>query len=144
MGKEIIMKQIKYIIIHCTATAEFRDFKAKDVDAWHKQKGWDGIGYHYLIDIDGTVEKGRPENKVGAHCKGYNDCSIGVCYVGGLAFDNKTPKDTRTYSQKDSLLRLLKELKAKYPGAIIVGHRDMPNVYKACPCFNAKVEYKNL
>ena len=138
------MKQIKYIIIHCTATAEFKDFKAKDVDKWHKQRGWDCIGYHYIIDLDGTIEKGRPETKIGAHCKGFNDCSIGVCYVGGLAPDNKTPKDTRTNAQKASLLKLIKQLKAKYPNAKVVGHKDMPNVHKACPCFEAKREYNNI
>lgn len=138
------MKKIKYIIIHCTATAEFKDFKAKDVDKWHKQRGWDCIGYHYLIDLDGTIEKGRPETKIGAHCKGFNDCSIGICYVGGLASDNKTPKDTRTNAQKASLLKLIKQLKAKYTNAKVVGHKDMPNVHKACPCFEAKREYNNI
>lgn len=138
------MKNIKYIIVHCTATAEFKDFKAKDVDKWHKQRGWDCIGYHYIIDLDGTIEKGRSETKIGAHCKGFNDCSIGVCYVGGLASDNKTPKDTRTNAQKASLLKLIKQLKAKYPNAKVVGHKDMPNVHKACPCFDAKHEYSNL
>ena len=138
------MKNIKYIIVHCTATAEFKDFKAKDVDKWHKQRGWDCIGYHYLIDLDGAIEKGRPETKIGAHCKGFNDCSIGVCYVGGLASDNKTPKDTRTNAQKASLLKLIKQLKAKYPNAKVVGHKDMPNVHKACPCFEAKREYNNI
>lgn len=138
------MKKIKYIIIHCTATAEFKDLKAKDVDKWHKQRGWDCIGYHYIIDLDGTIEKGRPETKIGAHCKGFNDCSIGVCYVGGLASDNKTPKDTRTNAQKASLLKLIKQLKAKYTNAKVVGHKDMPNVHKACPCFDAKREYNNI
>ena len=138
------MKKIKYIIVHCTATAEFKDFKAKDVDKWHKQRGWDCIGYHYLIDLDGTIEKGRPETKIGAHCKGFNDCSIGVCYVGGLASDNKTPKDTRTNAQKASLLKLIKQLKAKYTNAKVVGHKDMPNVHKACTCFEAKREYNNI
>ena len=138
------MKKIKYIIVHCTATAEFKDFKAKDVDKWHKQRGWDCIGYHYIIDLDGTIEKGRPETKIGAHCKGFNDCSIGVCYVGGLASDNKTPKDTRTNAQKASLLKLIKQLKAKYQNAKVVGHKDMPNVHKACPCFEAKREYNNI
>lgn len=138
------MKKIKYIIVHCTATAEFKDFKAKDVDKWHKQRGWDCIGYHYIIDLDGVIEKGRPETKIGAHCKGFNDCSIGVCYVGGLASDNKTPKDTRTNAQKASLLKLIKQLKAKYTNAKVVGHKDMPNVHKACPCFEAKREYNNI
>lgn len=132
-----------YIIVHCSATKAGQDFHAKDVDRWHRARGFNSIGYHKVIDLDGTVENGRPLGEVGAHCYGHNSDSIGVCYVGGLdAKGNAT--DTRTEAQKQSLLKLLKELKAKFPNAKIVGHRDMPNVHKACPCFNAKEEYKDL
>lgn len=133
---------VKYLIVHCSATMADRDFKAKDIDAWHREKGWAGIGYHYVIDLDGTIEKGRPETKAGAHCYGKNSCSIGICYIGGLAKDGKTPKDTRTEAQKQSLINLLTELKAKYPKATIHGHCEFAS--KACPCFDAKNEYKNL
>lgn len=133
---------IQYLIIHCSATAEGRDFRAKDIDAWHRNQGWVEIGYHYVIDLDGTVEKGRVESKAGAHCFGYNNKSLGICYIGGLAKDGKTPKDTRTDVQKVALIKLLKELKAKYPKAKIVGHNQFAK--KACPCFNATKEYKNL
>lgn len=133
---------IQYLIIHCSATAEGRDFRAKDIDAWHRNQGWAGIGYHYVIDLDGTVEKGRVESKAGAHCVGYNNKSLGICYIGGLARDGETPKDTRTEAQKAALIKLLKELKAKYPNAKIVGHNQFAK--KACPCFNATEEYKNL
>lgn len=133
---------VKYLIVHCSATIEGKDFRAKDIDKWHKQQGWSGIGYHYIIDLDGTVEKGRDESKVGAHCYGHNSESLGICYIGGLAKDGKMPKDTRTEAQKAALIKLLKELKAKYPNAKIVGHNQFAK--KACPCFNATEEYKNL
>lgn len=134
------MRKIDYIVVHCTATKEGQDFKAKDIDKWHKQRGWKGIGYHYVVDIDGTIEKGRNESEIGSHVAGWNKNSIGVVYVGGL--DSKgNPKDTRTEAQKEALWKLLTELLCKYPSAIIKGHRDFPNVSKACPCFDAMKEY---
>lgn len=136
-------KKIRYLIVHCTATAEGKDFHASDVDRWHKAQGWDGIGYHYLVCLDGSVEKGRPETKVGAHCTGYNSMSLGICYVGGLAPDGRTPKDTRTTAQKAALRALLKRLKKKYPKARIVGHHHF-NKGKACPSFDADQEYAEL
>ena len=116
----INMRKINEIIVHCTATAEGKDFKAADIDRWHKAKGWNGIGYHHVVDLDGTVEPGRPESEVGAHCLKHNKNSIGVVYVGGLASDGKTPKDTRTPQQKAALVKLLTELKHRYPIATIL------------------------
>lgn len=136
------MRRINEIIVHCTATAEGKNFKAVDIDQWHKQRGWNGIGYHYVIDLDGTLEIGRPEVKVGAHCLGHNSNSIGVVYVGGVALDGKTPKDTRTEAQKASLIKLLTCLKHRFPNATIHGHRDF--AAKACPSFDATSEYKNI
>lgn len=150
------MRNIKYIIVHCSATAEGRDFHAKDIDRWHRHRGFNSIGYHYVVDLDGKIEAGRPESQVGAHCQGYNSVSIGVCYIGGLAKDGKTPKDTRTPAQKRALIDLLRKLKKQYPGARICGHRDLsPDLnhdgkiepaewVKACPCFNAEEEYAKL
>ena len=126
------------IIIHCTATMEGLDFKEKDIDAWHKAKGWKGCGYHYVIDLDGTIEKGRDDNEIGAHCTGKNKNSIGVVYVGGLDKKGK-PKDTRTKEQKEALWELLRQLLIKYPKATIHGHNEFSN--KACPCFNVSKEY---
>lgn len=134
------MRKIKEIIVHCSATAEGKDFCAKDIDLWHRAQGWDCIGYHYVVKLDGTVESGRPIEKVGAHCKGHNAYSIGVCYIGGLAADGKTPKDTRTPQQKAALQLLVDNLKRVYPGSKVYGHCDFAS--KACPCFNAKEEYK--
>lgn len=134
------MRKIKEIIVHCSATAEGKDFGAKDIDLWHRAQGWDCIGYHYVVKLDGTVESGRPIEKVGAHCKGHNAYSIGVCYIGGLAADGKTPKDTRTPQQKAALQLLVDNLKRVYTGSKVYGHCDFAS--KACPCFNAKEEYK--
>ena len=136
------MRKINQIIVHCSATPECKNFHANDIDRWHKERGFDCIGYHYVIDLDGTIEKGRPIEKVGAHVKGHNSNSIGVCYIGGLASDGKTPKDTRTVEQKTSLLHLLRELKSQFPAVTIHGHREFAN--KACPCFDAFTEYKSL
>ncbi len=149
------MRQIKEIIVHCTATPEGRNETVADIDRMHKANGWRCIGYHYVVYLDGTVHPGRPENQVGAHCKGHNQFSIGVVYVGGVGKDGK-PKDTRTPAQKAGLRSILKDLKKKYPGAKILGHRDTspdlnhngkiePNEWiKACPCFDAKTEYQNI
>ena len=139
---KVMARKINEIIVHCTATQEGKNFKAADIDRWHRQKGWDGIGYHHVVDLDGTVEPGRPESKVGAHCFGHNQNSIGVVYVGGLASNGKTPKDTRTAQQKTALVKLLTELKHRYPGATIHGHRDF--AAKACPSFDATTEYKDI
>lgn len=136
------MRKINEIIVHCTATAEGKNFKAADIDRWHKAKGWNGIGYHHVVDLDGTVEPGRPESEVGAHCLKHNANSIGVVYVGGLASDGKTPKDTRTPQQKAALVKLLTEIKRRYPAATIHGHRDF--AAKACPSFDATKEYKDI
>ena len=136
------MRTINEIIVHCTATPEGKDFKAKDIDRWHKERGWKKIGYHYVVDLDGTIEKGRGENEVGAHCSGRNAHSIGVVYVGGLAKDGKTPKDTRTEAQKEALWKILISLIIKYPDATIHGHNEFSS--KACPCFSVKEEYKDI
>ena len=135
------MRRIDEIIVHCTATVEGKDYHVADVDKWHKARGWKGIGYHYLITLDGTIEKGRPESEIGAHCVGHNKNSIGVCYVGGVD-KYLNPKDTRTEAQKEALLKLLVALVIEYPKAKIYGHCELSN--KACPCFDVQTEYKNI
>lgn len=130
------MRQIDKIILHCTATPEGRTTTVADVDKWHKQRGFSKIGYHYLIGLNGEIWVGRREDEVGAHCLNHNKNSIGVCYVGGVATDAKTPKDTRTAAQKASLEKLVKELKVKYPKLSVHGHNEF--AAKACPSFNVK------
>jgi N-acetylmuramoyl-L-alanine amidase len=136
------MRQITKIIVHCSATPEGKDFTVADITRWHKQRKFVTIGYHYVIYRNGEVHNGRPESQIGAHCTGHNVNSIGVCYIGGVAKDGKTPKDTRTSAQKLALERLLKHLKERFPKAAIHGHRDF--AAKACPSFNATEEYKDL
>lgn len=135
------MRTINEIIIHCSATKEGNKISAATIDRWHKDRGWRCIGYHYVVRIDGSIEYGRPVQDIGAHVKGRNKHSIGVCYIGGLDADME-PKDTRTRDQKESLLYLLKTLKRLHPNATIHGHREFAN--KACPCFDANKEYCNI
>lgn len=134
-------RTITEIIVHCTATPEGKDYTVADITRWHKQRGFTTIGYHYVIYRDGSLHHGRNINVAGAHCTGHNTRSIGVCYVGGVERDGKTPKDTRTPQQKETLLNLLITLKATYPHAKIHGHRDFAN--KACPSFDATREYRD-
>ena len=134
-------RRIDAIIIHCTATPLNMRVTVDDIDHWHKARGWKGIGYHYVVDLDGTVYRGRADHCVGAHCRGHNAHSIGVCYVGGLDAQGR-PVDTRTPAQKESLLWLLTALKKQYPDAKIYNHSRFAN--KACPCFDAEKEYGDL
>jgi len=128
------IREIREIIVHCSATPEGRDYSVATLMAWHRQRGFLTVGYHYVIDLQGTVHIGRPLAMIGAHCRGHNARSIGVCYIGGVARDGRTPKDTRTEAQKEALARLLRELHARYPAARLHGHREFAN--KACPSFD--------
>jgi N-acetylmuramoyl-L-alanine amidase len=136
------MRPINRIIIHCTATPEGRHHTAADIDRWHRERGWAGNGYHFVIQLDGTRETGRPIEQAGAHVRGHNADSIGVVYVGGCDAAMK-PKDTRTDAQKTALLCLLWELKGKHPNAQIIGHNDLDKG-RDCPCFDARTEYANI
>jgi len=161
------LRTITLIVIHCSATVEGKDYTVEDIDRWHKARGFNcqgiHIGYHYVIYLDGSIHQGRPEWMVGAHVKNHNQHSIGICYIGGLAPSNSpngegkyVPKDTRTPQQKSALLKLLTELKQRYPKAIILGHRDLsPDLnhdgkitqnewIKSCPSFDAIKEYSPL
>ena len=136
------MRAINKIIVHCTATPEGRAVTVTDIDGWHRARGFSGIGYHYLILLDGEIRTGRAMEKAGAHTTGQNANSIGICYVGGLARDGKTPKDTRTRAQREALIALIAELKQTFPSATVHGHREFAN--KACPCFDARAEYEKI
>ena len=136
-------RDFKYIIIHSSGTLEDMPYTAKDIDAWHKQRGWVGIGYNIVIDLDGTVELGRSLTKTGAHCaaKGRNHDSIGICYIGGIR-GNCEFVDTRTPAQKIAMEAVLQTLKAVWPDAEICGHRDFSDTI--CPSFNAAQYYSDI
>lgn len=133
---------INEIIIHCTATPEGRECSVEEIRQWHRQRGFSDIGYHYIIHLNGDLDFGRNVDISGAHCLNHNAHSIGVVYVGGVAKDGKTPKDTRTDEQKAALASLLIDLRKLYPTAKIHGHRDFAN--KACPSFDATTEYRRF
>ena len=130
------MRDINKIILHCSDTPEGRFNNAADIDQWHKARGWSGIGYHYVILLDGTIEEGRPEQKVGAHAYGHNSRSIGICYIGGKNKEQTEVKDTRTEAQKCELENLIRTLADKYPDAKVIGHNEVSE--KACPSFDVQ------
>ena len=143
------MRNIDSIIVHCSATKAGQDFTATDIDRWHRERGFNGIGYHYVIRLDGKLEKGRDVALAGAHCKGWNEQSIGICYIGGLD-ENGRPADTRTNVQKRVLYQIIMDLQREYNILQVLGHRDTspdlngdgviePYEYvKACPCFDVR------
>ena len=150
---------IDAIVIHCSASRAGQDLRASDIDKMHKERGFSMIGYNYVIDLDGTVEVGRPTSRDGAHCntaglsgKSYNKHSIGICYVGGLD-ENGNPADTRTDAQKKALVELVYNLTETYPIVEVIGHRDASpdkngngsiernEWIKQCPCFEVRAEF---
>ena len=133
------MRNINYIAIHCTATQPEASI-ASIQNYWKNNLGWKNPGYHYIIDRFGNVVNLLPIELVSNGVQGYNSQTINISYVGGIDKSGK-PKDTRTEAQKQSILKILKELRVKFPKAKIQGHRDFPNVKKACPSFDAKKEY---
>ena len=134
------MRDIKYIAIHCTAGPSNQSTKAI-LDYWKNNLKWRSVGYHYLIDADGTITQLADESQITNGVAGFNKVSIHISYKGGV--ENGKPKDTRTEAQKLSILGLLKTLRKKYPKAIIQGHRDF-GAKKACPSFDAKSEFKHI
>lgn len=150
------MRTITLLVVHCSGVQPHQSSSVRQIDEWHHQAGYsNGIGYHYVVRRDGTVEPGRPEEVVGAHVKNHNRYSLGICYEGGLDAAGR-PADTRTPAQKQALRTLLEELHAIYPRACIVGHRDLSpdrngdgqvsrnEWVKECPCFDAIAEYRDL
>ncbi|MGQ0595829.1 N-acetylmuramoyl-L-alanine amidase [Aquabacterium sp.] len=133
-------QSLTHITVHCSATKPSVYVDRAVIDRWHRAKGWLGIGYHFVIKRDGTVEAGRSLDKVGAHVEGHNTGNIGVCLAGGLNEKTAASEDNYTPEQKNSLAKLLKTLTAQYgiPKANVLGHRDWPGVAKDCPCFDVK------
>lgn len=136
------MRAIKYIVVHCSATPQTTSVESIK-HYWKAHLGWKMPGYHFIIKANGEIVQLLEIDKVSNGVKGYNSESINVCYIGGID-TNKKSTDNRTPEQKQSLVQLLKKLKNQFPKAIIQGHSQFPNVNKACPCFDAKNEYKNL
>lgn len=142
-------QNITRIFIHCTATRAGQDIDVATVRRWHKAQGWSDIGYHFLIRLDGSIERGRPEHITGSHARGFNTGSVALVYAGGLDAQG-APTDTRTTAQKEAMADLVADLVAAYPNAEVLGHRDIspdrdgdgvvePHEWlKACPCFDAR------
>lgn len=131
------MRPISQLVVHCSATPEGRDIDIRDIDAWHRAKGWNGVGYHFVIKLDGTIQVGRAVDKIGAHVEGHNANSIGICMIGGCDA-HMQPKNTFTPAQFKALHALLHDLLHHHPGAEVLGHRDFPGVAKACPSFDVR------
>ena len=152
MEKEKNSRMVDLIVIHCSATKETSRLTPLALDRMHRQRGFNGCGYHYYIERDGKINSMRPSEKVGAHARGYNAHSLGICYEGGLD-KNGHAADTRTERQKVSLRALVKVLRQLYPTINrVVGHRDLsadrngdgvitPDEWtKQCPCFDVANE----
>lgn len=130
-------RRIDEIIVHCIATPEGRAVSVDTIRSWHLANGWKDIGYHYVVLLDGSLAPGRPEAQIGSHVAGHNTGTLGIVYVGGVASDGKTAKDTRTAVQKTMLIEAVKALMVKYPTIKkITGHNQYAN--KACPSFDVR------
>lgn len=164
-----VSRFIDEIIIHCSATKEGKEVSSDSIDRTHKGRKFSSyisggqahyIGYHFIIHLDGTIEECRPIAKMGCHASGHNARSVGICYIGGLDprdTNGKMIKDTRTPAQKYALIKLIKDLKSRFPTIKrVIGHRDTSpdkngngiiepfEFIKGCPCFDAIKEYKNI
>lgn len=139
------IKAVEWIVIHCAATPPSRDIGLVEIREWHLKRGWFDIGYHYVIRRNGVIEKGRPETRPGAHARGINHISLGICLVGGASeIDIKDAENNFTLKQMASLKELIEELETRYPDAPVIGHRDIPNVNKACPSFEVMDWYEEV
>lgn len=133
--------ETKFIVVHCSATQPKDSYDWKTIDQMHRQQGWLGIGYHFVIKTDGTIQEGRSLNAVGSHVKGHNSDSVGICLIGGIDRNGKSA-DNFTKEQKDSLRVLIDYLRGVYNDEVTVcGHRDFYGVHKDCPCFDVKSWY---
>lgn len=137
------MRPIDHIVVHCSASQPYPSIDAAVIRRWHRDRGFLDIGYHYVIKTDGTVEPGRPLDKVGAHVEGHNATSIGICLVGGVDAKGKS-KDNFEPVQKETLKTLIYQLLCQFPGSVVLGHRDFPNVHKDCPCFDVRQWMKGV
>jgi len=131
------VRDINLIVVHCSASPPSVHVDRDVIDRWHREKGWLGIGYHYVITREGDVQVGRALDRPGAHAEGFNKSSIGICLAGGVDAKGKA-EDNFTPAQKASMLTLLYQLRALYPATAVLGHRDLPDVKKDCPSFDVR------
>lgn len=144
LNRYISADDIKYLILHCSATRSNKNYTVEQLLRDHKVRGFHTIGYHFYIRKDGTMTQHRKLLERGAHCYPYNHCSIGICYEGGLN-ESGAPCDTRTPQQTERIRELLINLHKLFPNAQIVGHRDLPGTKpKDCPCFDARKEFGDI
>lgn len=134
---KLIPEGIRYIVVHCSATQAKANIGVKEITRMHRERGFLTIGYHFVIRRDGTVEKGRELDQIGAHASGWNSISLGICMVGGIDSAGK-PQDNFTDDQYASLAKLILDLRKQCPNSEVIGHRDLPNVKKDCPCFDVR------
>lgn len=149
------MRKIDLIVIHCSATRADRSLTSEDLEMQHRRRGFKGTGYHFYIRKDGMIYPTRPLERIGAHARGFNQSSIGICYEGGLDCKG-IPADTRTPEQREHLRLLVRQIMDNFPGCRVVGHRDLsPDLngngeieseewIKACPCFDVKMEFAGI
>lgn len=130
-------KRTDFIVIHCAATKPSMDIGRKEIDRWHRANGWRMVGYHFIVRRDGTIEGGREIQDQGAHARGYNHKSIGICMVGGIGEDGQ-PEDNFTDAQYKALVTLLSTLRKQYPDTKIIGHNEISR--KACPSFDVQAK----
>jgi len=135
------MREIDLIVVHCAATNPNMDIGAIEIRKWHLAKNWSDIGYHNVIRRNGALEHGRDLTISGAHARGHNKRSIGVCLVGGVDTENE-PENNFTEAQMTTLRGYLDTLLEIFPNAKLMGHRDLPDVNKACPSFDVREWYK--
>ncbi len=149
------MAQLKYLVIHCTATPEGRDVSPDDIRRWHTSpvsaggRGWKQVGYTDLIRLDGTVERLVNNNEdanvdpweITNGAKGYNSISRHIVYAGGCDKSNK-PKDTRTAAQEKALVGYVKDFHRRFPNVRIIGHNEV--AAKACPSFDVQKWLKSI
>lgn len=128
------LKSVDRLVVHCSATPPSMDIGADEIDRWHRKRGWLQIGYHHVIRRDGTSEFGRPRDAMGAHAKGFNETSLAICLIGGIAEEGE-PEFNYTLPQLEQLRLLLDGYRMSLPDVAVVGHRDLDDG-KACPCFD--------
>ena len=137
------LQRVDFIILHCSATKPSQDIGVGEIDRWHRARGFLKVGYHYVIRRNGDVELGRSLNEAGAHASGYNNRSIGICLVGGVSEkDVNTAENNFTQEQWAALVPLLRDMKARFPKAKIIGHREVAK--KACPSFDVQERLKGV